>query len=72
MSDINIVAPERVFKVGSVSLADPDPSLPPQDAIGLYAGSYPQVITGTLNEPTVNSRGQLVYELEKPVAKTKG
>lgn len=62
----------RLFKVGSVSLPDPDPSLPPDKAVALYAGSYPQVITGELTGPTTGPNGEDIYEVERPVVKTKG
>lgn len=62
----------RVFKIGSVSLPDPDASMTPEEAIKLYAGSYPQVVDGTLSGPTVNDKGECVYEVERPAVKSKG
>ena len=62
----------RIFKLGSLRLADPDPSLPPEDALKLYAQAYPQVGAATLSGPTVSDNGEVIYEVERAPAKTKG
>lgn len=62
----------RVFKIGSVTLPDPDPSLSPEEAVLLYAGSYPQVIDAPLTGPEINTANEAVYHVERPIAKTKG
>lgn len=61
----------RVFKMGSVTLADPDPTLLPEAALRLYTPNYPHLVTATLSGP-VEEGGQWVYEVQKPVVKTKG
>lgn len=61
----------RVFKMGSVQLPDPMPGATPEEAIKVYAASYPHLAHATLAEPVV-SNGQLVYEVVRAPAKTKG
>ncbi len=67
-----IVQARRIFKLGSLRLTDPDPSLPPEEAIRLYAIAYPQVAQAQLSEPEVTDEGDLVFEVLRPPAKTKG
>lgn len=62
----------RIFKLGSLRLADPDPSLPPEDALRLYTHAYPQVGGATLSGPTIGDGGEVIYEVERAPAKTKG
>ena len=69
---VKIETPVRVFKIGSISLSDPDPSLPPEEAVRLYAGSYPQVMEAEISGPDVGPDGSLVYTVERPAVKTKG
>lgn len=64
-------APVRVFKMGAVELADPDPALAPLEALRLYSPNYPHLASATLSEPDFRD-GQLIYEVEKPPVKTKG
>lgn len=61
----------RVFKMGSVELADPDPSTTPEKVIQLYSTNYPQLKTATLSTPELIG-DRLVYTLELPPVKTKG
>lgn len=71
MSETKIIRLTRVFKMGSVRLPDPDPDLSPEEALRLYTANYPHLAHATLAEP--RSEGtELVYEIEKPPAKTKG
>jgi PRTRC genetic system protein C len=62
----------RVFRLGSISLSDPDPSISPEDAVKLYAANYPIIESCTLAEPFVEANERLVYKVEKPEVKTKG
>jgi PRTRC genetic system protein C len=61
----------RKFKIGPVLLDDPAPSLPPEDALRLYASSYPFVTSASLGDPVVEG-GSLVYTVSKQAATTKG
>lgn len=67
-----IVQARRIFRLGSLRLPDPDPSLPPEEAVRLYAAAYPQVAQAEIGEPEVSPDGELVYEVQRPPAKTKG
>ncbi len=67
----SITQPTRSFKLGSINLPDPDPTLPPEEAVKLYAPNYPMIATSTLREPEVVGN-ELVYLIEKPPVKTKG
>ncbi|RMG32515.1 MAG: hypothetical protein D6720_13185 [Gammaproteobacteria bacterium] len=62
----------RIFKLGSLSLPDPDPSLSPEEAVKLYAPTYPQVAAATLSGPEIGPDGQVIYEVQRAPAKTKG
>jgi len=61
----------RVFKMGSVELADPDPSFPVDEVLGLYRTNYPQLKSATVSDPVLES-GRLIYTIELPPVKTKG
>lgn len=63
----------RVFKIGTVTLADPDPNLPPEEVIAVYSHAYPMLRNANLREPELSEDGcQLVYEVERPRVQTKG
>ena len=62
----------RIFQLGSLSLPDPDPSLTPEDAVKLYAPTYPQVAGATLSGSEVGPDGEAIYKVERAPAKTKG
>ena len=62
---------KRVFRLSSLELVDPAPDLSPEDAIKLYAPSYPQLEIATLSEPFIE-KGVQVYLVEKEAVKTKG
>lgn len=61
----------RKFRINTVVLDDPAPALPPEEALRLYAASYPFVASATLGEPVVEA-GNLVYPVNKQAATTKG
>jgi len=62
---------KRVFRLSSLELVDPALELPPEEAIKLYAGSYPQLEIATLGEPFIE-KGVQIYEVAKNEVKTKG
>lgn len=67
----SIIRLERVFRMGSIELADPAPDEPPTAALKLYELNYPHLATATLAEPVVEG-DRLVFEIQKPVVQTKG
>jgi PRTRC genetic system protein C len=62
---------DRRFRFGVTTLADPDPSLPPLEALRLHAKSYPFLQSAVLGEPMVEG-DLLVYPVQKPTVQTKG
>lgn len=62
---------QRRFRFGATVLPDPDPSLPPEAAVRLYAPTYPFLSHATLSAP-VEIDGFLEFEAAKPVIATKG
>lgn len=71
MSNVEQQNLDRKFKLGSVLLDDPAPDMGADEAVRLYENSYPVVAQATLGEPYVEGTN-LVYEVIKPAAKTKG
>lgn len=69
---IQIESPPRVFKLGALELADPDPSLSPEAALALYAPNFPQIEGAALGAPDMRGDGTLVYPVERQPVKTKG
>lgn len=61
----------RVFKMGSVRLPDLAPEKEPMESLRLYAANYPHLNSATLLDPVAEG-DDLVYEVAKPPAKTKG
>lgn len=62
----------RVFKMGAIRLADPAPDLSPEEAIKLYAASYPHLAHVELNEPELIGE-ELHYAIKQhQEVKTKG
>jgi len=68
---MSITALPRLFKFSSLELADPAPDLPAEEAIKLYAGSYPELNVAELSEPVVSDT-HLVFKVVKRDVKTKG
>ena len=62
---------ERRFRFGVTTLADPDPNLPPLEAMRLHAKSYAFLQSAALGEPTVEG-DLLIYPVQKPTVQTKG
>lgn len=68
---LTIAALTRRFVMGSVTLADPDPSWTPDQVRQAYADSYPHLAACTVSEPTIEGE-RVTYEFKAPDAKTKG
>jgi PRTRC genetic system protein C len=68
---VRIAIPTRIFRMGSVDLPDPDPTLTPLRALRLYRENYPHLANARLSEPIL-SADTLVYEIQKPPVQTKG
>ena len=68
---MNITQPVRVFKMGAIELADPDPARSPEEALKLYVPNYPYLAQAHLGPPQLEG-DRLVYVVEKPPVKTKG
>jgi len=62
---------ERAFRLGSVTLPDPDPSLPPEDAMRLFEANFPIIASSTIGEPFLEG-DRLIVPILKPDVKTKG
>nr|WP_312130719.1 PRTRC system protein C [Stenotrophomonas pavanii] len=71
MTATTATALERRFRFGVTTLADPDPSLTPLEALRLHARSYAFLATANLGEPVVEG-DFLVYPVLKPAVQTKG
>ena len=71
MTDVNSTDLQPVLKMGAVELPFPDGMTDPEAVKELYANSYPHLRQARLREPYVEG-DKLVYEVEKPPAKTKG
>lgn len=61
----------RTFKVAGLSVPDPAPSLPPEEAVKLLQATWPHLAHTTLEGPEVVGN-QLVYSVVRPPAQTKG
>lgn len=70
-NETKIIRPPRVFKIGSLVLADPNPDAPAEEAVRVYGSAYPQALAGHLEGPELED-GKLVYTVAKPPAKTFG
>ncbi|APP82634.1 PRTRC system protein C [Xanthomonas perforans] len=62
---------ERRFRFGVTTLADPDPSLLPLEALRLHVKSYAFLQSAGLGEPVVEG-DLLIYPVQKPTVQTKG
>jgi PRTRC genetic system protein C len=70
-SNTTVIKPVRIFKMGAVRLADPAPDMSPQEAIKLYAASYPHLANAELDEPQLIGE-ELHYVIKLEAVKTKG
>ncbi len=66
-----VVEMKRVLKVGAAELAFPEGMDDPDAVRRLYTQTYPHLREVTINDPVAQG-DKLVYEIEKPPAKTKG
>lgn len=67
---LNITGMKRVFKHGSRTLNDPDPSMSPEEVMSFYAGTYPELTTSNVHGPKVED-GVANYEFKTTIG-TKG
>jgi PRTRC genetic system protein C len=70
-TNTTVIKPVRIFKMGAVRLADPAPDMSPQEAIKLYAASYPHLANAELDEPQLIGE-ELHYVIKLEAVKTKG
>jgi len=70
-TNTTVIKPVRIFKMGAVRLADPAPDMSPQEAIKLYAASYPHLVNAELDEPQLIGE-ELHYVIKLEAVKTKG
>ena len=68
---MSIVQLTRLFRFGSTTLDDVDPSLTPEQVLQSYSGSFPFLAHATLAEPIVEG-DTLVYQVVKKEVQTKG
>lgn len=61
----------RVFKLGSVTLPDPDPSMPVERVKDLYSVNYPHLASAVIENPVV-SGALITYGFTPAPVKTKG
>lgn len=54
----------------TINLADPNPSMSPEEVVKFYAGTYPELTTASLTGPKINA-GKAEYSLAVNVG-TKG
>lgn len=66
-----ITHPVRKFRIGATLLPDPAPDATPEDAVKMYAGTYPHIAFCTLTEVGLEGDA-LIFEVTKPPAQTKG
>ena len=57
--------------MGAIRLPDPAPDLPPEEAVKLYANTYPHLATAQLGEPVLVGE-ELHYAVQIEAVKTKG
>lgn len=67
---MNVQTLTRIFRYNGMTLADPSPTMSPQQVIEHYASAFPELNTATIEGPT-EENGTLVYVLTKAVG-TKG
>ena len=68
---MSVVQLTRLFRFGSTTLDDVDPSLTPEQVLSSYSGSFPFLAHATLGEPIVEG-DTLVYPVLKKEVQTKG
>jgi len=66
-----VQAPVRQFRVGSMNLPDPDPTMSAEEVVALYAHNYPSLRFATIESPRMEG-DTLVIEAKLPTVQTKG
>lgn len=61
---------KRVFKMKDRKLADPDPSMTPDEVMAFYSNQYPELVTSNVFGPKME-KDEAVYEFKTSVG-TKG
>lgn len=61
---------KRVFKHGTVILADPNPDLTPEQVMNFYSNQYPELTTSNVHGPVIDG-DNAVYTFKTTVG-TKG
>ena len=61
---------KRVFKHGSVTLADPNPEMSPEEVMNFYSNQYPELTTSNVQGPKIDG-DNAVYTFKTTVG-TKG
>jgi len=61
----------RVFKMGSITLPDPDPQMTPEAVRDVYQVNYPHLAQCEIDGPSV-SGDRLEFIFTPPPVKTKG
>lgn len=67
----NAVELKRIFKMGSVSLPNPDAKMTPEEVLKAYAVNYSYLENATVEGPEIEGE-ELVYEFIPMPAKSKG
>lgn len=61
---------KRVFKMKDKNLADPDPTMTPDEVMAFYSNQYPELVTSNVFGPKMD-KDEAVYEFKTTVG-TKG
>lgn len=61
---------KRVFKMKDKNLADPDPTMTPDEVMAFYSNQYPELVTSNVFGPKMEN-DEAVYEFKTTVG-TKG
>ncbi len=67
---LNLTHHKRVFKMKERVLADPDPSMSPDEVMAFYSNQYPELTTSNVFGPKIEN-DNAVYEFKTTVG-TKG
>lgn len=67
---LNLTHHKRVFKMKERVLADPDPSMSPDEVMAFYSNQYPELTTSNVFGPKIEN-DSAVYEFKTTVG-TKG
>jgi PRTRC genetic system protein C len=62
----------REFKMGSVTLRDPDPRMTPEEVRDAFSVNYPHLSQCDIDGPVMGKDDRLTYTFQPPPVKTKG